>query len=108
MSALWRELERAMPPEVGPPADQPRAFTSLLTERSGQVNLGPRRRLDGRLDPREPILHAVRTRRFRAAALPLVIRLLAAGLAPVVPQVVTSGTLKSPWWSSRCTAISRF
>ena len=32
-----------------------------------------------------------------AAALPLVIRLVAAGLAPVVPQVVTSGALKSPW-----------
>ena len=32
-----------------------------------------------------------------AAALPLVIRLVAAGLAPVVPRVVTSGALKSPW-----------
>jgi len=32
-----------------------------------------------------------------AAALPLVIRVVAAGLAPVVPRVVTSGALKSPW-----------
>jgi hydrogenase-4 component B len=32
-----------------------------------------------------------------AAALPLVIRVVAAGLAPVVPTVVTSGALKSPW-----------
>jgi hypothetical protein len=32
-----------------------------------------------------------------AAALPLVIRVIAAGLAPVVPRVVTSGALKSPW-----------
>ena len=32
-----------------------------------------------------------------AAALPLVIRAVAAGLAPVVPAVVTSGALKSPW-----------
>jgi hydrogenase-4 component B len=32
-----------------------------------------------------------------AAALPLVIRPVAAGLAPVIPAVVTSGALKSPW-----------
>jgi hydrogenase-4 component B len=32
-----------------------------------------------------------------AAALPLVIRMVAAGLAPVVPRAVTSGALKSPW-----------
>ena len=32
-----------------------------------------------------------------AAALPLVIRMVAAGLAPVVPTPVTSGALKSPW-----------
>jgi hydrogenase-4 component B len=32
-----------------------------------------------------------------AAALPLVIRVVAAGLAPVVPRAVTSGALKSPW-----------
>jgi hydrogenase-4 component B len=32
-----------------------------------------------------------------AAALPLVIRVAAAGLSPVVPRVVTSGALKSPW-----------
>jgi hydrogenase-4 component B len=32
-----------------------------------------------------------------AAALPLVIRMVAAGLAPVVPRPVTSGALKSPW-----------
>ena len=32
-----------------------------------------------------------------AAALPLVIRAVVAGLAPVVPAVVTSGALKSPW-----------
>jgi hydrogenase-4 component B len=32
-----------------------------------------------------------------AAALPLVIRVVAAGLAPVVPRTVTSGALKSPW-----------
>jgi hydrogenase-4 component B len=32
-----------------------------------------------------------------AAALPLVVRMVAAGLAPVVPRAVTSGALKSPW-----------
>ncbi len=32
-----------------------------------------------------------------AAALPLVIRVLAAGLSPAVPAAVTSGALKSPW-----------
>jgi len=32
-----------------------------------------------------------------AAALPLVIRVVAAGLGPVVPTAVTSGALKSPW-----------
>jgi hydrogenase-4 component B len=32
-----------------------------------------------------------------AAALPLLIRMVAAGLAPVVPRAVTSGALKSPW-----------
>ncbi len=32
-----------------------------------------------------------------AALLPLVIRVLAAGLAPVVPAAVTSGARKSPW-----------
>jgi hydrogenase-4 component B len=32
-----------------------------------------------------------------AALLPLVIRVVAAGLGPVVPAVVTSGALKSPW-----------
>ena len=32
-----------------------------------------------------------------AALLPLVIRVLAAGLSPVVPAGVTSGALKSPW-----------
>jgi hydrogenase-4 component B len=32
-----------------------------------------------------------------AAALPLVIRVVAAGLGPVVPEAVTSGALKSPW-----------
>ena len=32
-----------------------------------------------------------------AAVLPLVIRVVAAGLGPVVPTVVTSGALKSPW-----------
>ena len=32
-----------------------------------------------------------------AALLPLVIRVVAAGLAPVVPARVTSGALKSPW-----------
>jgi formate hydrogenlyase subunit 3/multisubunit Na+/H+ antiporter MnhD subunit len=32
-----------------------------------------------------------------AALLPLVIRVLAAGLAPAVPTAVTSGALKSPW-----------
>jgi formate hydrogenlyase subunit 3/multisubunit Na+/H+ antiporter MnhD subunit len=32
-----------------------------------------------------------------AALLPLVIRVLAAGLSPVVPAAVTSGALKSPW-----------
>jgi hydrogenase-4 component B len=32
-----------------------------------------------------------------AAVLPLVIRMIAAGLAPVVPRAVTSGALKSPW-----------
>ena len=32
-----------------------------------------------------------------AAALPLVIRVVAAGLSPVVPTAVTSGALRSPW-----------
>jgi hypothetical protein len=32
-----------------------------------------------------------------AAALPLVIRAVAAGLGPVVPTAVTAGALKSPW-----------
>jgi hydrogenase-4 component B len=32
-----------------------------------------------------------------AAALPLVIRVVAAGLSPAVPTAVTSGALKSPW-----------
>jgi hydrogenase-4 component B len=32
-----------------------------------------------------------------AAVLPLVIRVIATGLAPVVPRMVTSGALKSPW-----------
>jgi hydrogenase-4 component B len=32
-----------------------------------------------------------------AAALPLVVRVVAAGLGPVVPAAVTSGALKSPW-----------
>ena len=32
-----------------------------------------------------------------AAALPLVIRVMAAGLSPVVPAAVTTGALKSPW-----------
>ena len=32
-----------------------------------------------------------------AALLPLVIRVVAAGLAPVVPRAVTAGALKSPW-----------
>lgn len=32
-----------------------------------------------------------------AALLPLVIRMVAAGLSPVAPRVVTSGALKSPW-----------
>jgi hydrogenase-4 component B len=32
-----------------------------------------------------------------AAALPLVIRMVAAGLSPVVPTAVTSGALTSPW-----------
>ena len=32
-----------------------------------------------------------------AAALPLVVRMVAAGLTPVVPRAVTSGALKSPW-----------
>ncbi len=32
-----------------------------------------------------------------AAALPLVIRVVVAGLSPVVPAAVTSGALKSPW-----------
>ena len=32
-----------------------------------------------------------------AASLPLVIRVIAAGLSPVVPAAVTTGALKSPW-----------
>jgi len=32
-----------------------------------------------------------------AAVLPLVIRVVAAGLSPVLPRAVTSGALKSPW-----------
>jgi hydrogenase-4 component B len=32
-----------------------------------------------------------------AALLPLVIRMVAAGLSPVAPRVITSGALKSPW-----------
>jgi hydrogenase-4 component B len=32
-----------------------------------------------------------------ATALPLVVRMVAAGLAPVVPRAVISGALKSPW-----------